>query len=159
MQQPMNISLFAAHVPHSKSSLFMSGHFCKLLLVLLPAMPFQSCWHQSRQTAYSSQQGIPGEPDIRLVVPKRTRCGCDVKKGGATTICSTKKVVAKVTRLNLLRKPRRRKAKSLVLVSDAYGANQSLVKKRWRAKSNACLVGRSDCGASHAHLPSSMSHA
>ena len=55
---------------------------------------------RSRQTAYSSQQGIPGEPVIRLVVPKRTRCGCDVKKGGATTICSTKKVVAKVTKVN-----------------------------------------------------------
>ena len=109
MQQPMNISLFAAHVPHSKSSLFMSGHFCKLLLVLLPAMPFQSCWHQSRQTAYSSQQGIPGEPDIRLVVPKRTRCGCDVKKDGATT----KKVVAKVTKVKSTAKAQEDERQSL----------------------------------------------
>ena len=50
----------------------------------------------------------------------------------------------KLQRLNLLRKARRRKAKSLVLVSDAYEANQSLVKKRWRAKSNASLVGRNE---------------
>jgi hypothetical protein len=30
----------------------------------------------------------------------RSFIGCGVKKGGATTICSTKKVVAKVTKVN-----------------------------------------------------------
>ena len=41
-----------------------------------------------------------------MVVPKRTRCGCDVKKDGATT-----KVVAKVTKVKSTVKGKKAKGK------------------------------------------------
>ena len=82
------------------------------------------------------------------------KAGASYKKGGATT----KKVVAKVTKVKSTAKGKKAKGKvARPRVSDAYEANQSLVKKLWRAKSNASLVGRNDVLS--ISLLSSMSHA